>query len=97
MDDKKETEKDDKAAVETPKLNEKPLSMLEESKKVFKDNSELLEKIKEEKTALERLASELALGGQTSGGIPPKEVVEPTPEEYAKLVLEGKVGTPKAE
>jgi len=90
-------EKTNETAKEVPKQDERPLSMLEESRKLRDENTALLEKLRAENERAEKIMSESMLGGTTEGR--PKEApkVEPTPQQYAQAAIEGKVGTPKVE
>jgi hypothetical protein len=65
----------------------------EEPKDNFLETVAKAEKLKEELAALnakhEQLISKQIMGGRTEAGIPPKEPVEETPQEYAKRILRG--------
>jgi len=97
MDEKKETKETDKKAVETPESDERPLSVLERAEAANKDLEEKLVKLKEENDRAERLAAESMLGGVTEGRPVEEKEPEQSPEDYAKAVIEGKVGAPKKE
>ena len=96
MDEKKETKETDKEAEKTSKPDERPLSMLDETKKVRDETKALLVEYRAENDRRERLQSESMLGGVTDGRVEPVKVVQ-TAQDYAKDVMSGKVGNVEKE
>ncbi len=82
-----------KEGEEVPKLEEKPLSIVEEAKKAADENKQILKELREERIKLAELKATEALGGTTEGRVDPK-VEEVSAEQYSKDALAGKVGDP---
>ena len=99
MDEKKEevSQEAKQAGKEGDKQPMEPQSIVDEARQLRDENKRIVEEMRVENDRRERLAAQNMLGGVTEGGVPPRKEPEVTPQEYAKNVLEGKVGTKPSE
>ena len=98
MDEKKEEapQKAKQEGQETPQQPKEPLSVVDEARNLRDENKKIVEEMRIENDRREKLAAQSMLGGVTDGGLPAQKEPEITPEQYAQMALEGKVGTKPA-
>ena len=83
----KEETKQPVETVEKP-LEEKPLSMIEEARKLNEQMITTRDEIKAEREALEKVKAENMLSGTAGGHVETEEKKE-TPKEYAERTMKG--------
>lgn len=80
---------------ETPKVDDKPVSIVEEARAIRDEIIKAKEELKAEKEELQKLQSENLLSGENGGNVKPEAPKEVSDEDYAKQAMSGEIGEEK--